>query len=304
MRRAIAGGRLELLLDLGRESVSVVAGRPAVQRLPCQPPLDLTMSWPGLEKFGGSAEKRMSRPLDSLQQYFPHATLASEFFDRLNQSLARQYGFASGNTRFGEGACCDEINEPELLRLERHWGERFRFGGLAGYCHGGRTALAAVSHHVPARDGQRNLLLVAGPHIGYHDDTWGRVGRAGQVETTTCCGSLMAIVSAGYDELVSKTKDRLDAQQYELERLMLPFLDRTGEPGTVPSIVRATQFLSQRVDEDLTAIVGSLAPSFCGQIATVTGVTINTGVSNFFEPSMQRLYNRETAGTAFSIPTR
>ena len=113
----------------------------------------------------------------------------------------------------------------------------------------------------------------------------------------------MAIVSAGYDELVSKTKDRLDAQQYELERLMLPFLGRTGEPGTVPMIVRATRFLLERVDEDLTAIVGSLAPSFCGQIATVTGVTINTGASNFFQPSMQRLYNRETAGTAFSIPT-
>jgi hypothetical protein len=245
----------------------------------------------------------MSRLLDSLEQCFPHATFASEFFDRLNQSLERQFGFAPGNTRFGEGACCDEINEPELLRLERHWGERFRFGGLAGYCHGGRTALASVSHHVPARDGQRNLLLVAGPHIGYNDDTWGRVSRAGQVGTTTCCGSLMAIVSAGYDELVSKTKDRLDAQQYELERLMLPFLGRTGEPGMVPLIVRATRFLLQRVDEDLTTIVGSLAPSFCGQIATVTGVTINTGASNFFQPSLHVLYNRETTGTVFTIPT-
>lgn len=102
----------------------------------------------------------MPNLLEPIQQYFPKASVASEFFIRLNQTLEQQHGFAPTNTRFAEGACCDEINEPELLRLEHHWGERFKFGGLAGYCHGGKTGLGAVSHPVPEQDGQGNLLLV------------------------------------------------------------------------------------------------------------------------------------------------
>ena len=106
----------------------------------------------------------MNNLLKSIQQCFPKASVATDFFMRLNQTLEQQHGFAPTNTRFAEGACCDEINEPELLRLEQHWGERFKFGGLAGSCHGGKTGLGAASHHVPEQDGQRNLLLVGGPH--------------------------------------------------------------------------------------------------------------------------------------------
>ena len=52
----------------------------------------------------------------------------------------------------------DEINEPEYLLMEQYWGERFKFGGLAGYCHGGKTGFQAVSHHVPEVFGRKNLL--------------------------------------------------------------------------------------------------------------------------------------------------
>ena len=99
-----------------------------------------------------------------IRQCFPKASLASEFFNQLSQSLEEQHKFTPANTRFAEGTCCDEINEPELQRLQQYWGERFKFGGLAGYCHGGRTGLGAVAHHVPEENGQRNLVLVGGPH--------------------------------------------------------------------------------------------------------------------------------------------
>ena len=45
--------------------------------------------------------------------------------------------------------CSDEINEPEIVSMAQYWGERFNFGGLAGYCHGGSTGLGAVLHHIP-----------------------------------------------------------------------------------------------------------------------------------------------------------
>ena len=239
--------------------------------------------------------------LEPIRQCFPKASMASEFFNQLNQSLKGQHEFTPGNTRFAEGACCDEINEPELQRLEQCWGERFKFGGLAGYCHGGRTGLGAVSHHAPEEDGRRNLLLVAGPHIGWHDGEWGEVPRVGQVEITTSCGALMAIVEAGYAGLQSKTMDPLDSQQFLVERIMLPFLKEADGEGEVPLIAQATQFLMQRIDTDLWTILDELLPHFEGQIACVTGVTINTAAGNFFCPSMQVVRNYRATGETVTL---
>ena len=240
----------------------------------------------------------MNDIIKQLRQCFPKTVNGSEFFNQLNQTLGRQHGFTPDNTRFAEGACCDEINEPELRQLEQLWGERFKFGGLAGYCHGGRTGLGAVSHHVPEEGGQKNLLLVAGPHIGWHDEEWGKVPREGQAEITTSCGALMAIMGAGHDNLEAKALDPLDAQQFNVERIMLPFFKDADGAEDVPMITRATQFLMQRIDSDLGIIIGDLLPNFGGQIACVTGVTINTEKCNFFCPSTQVIVSyHQTDGT-------
>ncbi len=90
-----------------------------------------------------------------IQVAFPNAEIGRIFFAKQNILLEEQYGFTPGNTRFAEGACCDEINEPEYQLLEHYWGERFKFGGLAGYCHGGKSGLSALSHHVPEVDGKK-----------------------------------------------------------------------------------------------------------------------------------------------------
>ena len=239
--------------------------------------------------------------IESIRQCFPKASIATEFFDRLNQSLEGQHRFTPANTRFAEGACCDEINEPELQRLEQYWGERFKFGGLAGYCHAGKTGLGAVTHHVPEENGQRNLLLVGGPHIGWHDGGWGNVPRVGQVEITTSCGALMAIMEAGYAGLQSKTMDPLDSQQFLVERIMLPFLREVDGAEDVPLIAQATRFLMQRIDADLWTIVNDLLPHFEGQIACVTGVTINTAAGNFFCPSMQVVRRHRASGETVTL---
>ena len=243
----------------------------------------------------------MPNLLEPIQQCFPKASVATDFFIRLNQTLEKQHGFTPTNTRFAEGACCDEINEPELQRLEQYWGERFKFGGLAGYCHGGRTGLGAVTHHVPEEHGQRNLLLLGGPHIGWHDGKWGEVPRVGQAKITTSCGALMAIVEAGYADLQCKTMDPLDSQQFLVERIMLPFLKEADGGGEAPLIVKATQFLMQRIDADLWTIVNDLLPHFEGQIACVTGVTINTATGNFFCPSVQVVCNHWATGKTVTL---
>lgn len=220
-----------------------------------------------------------------VQEVFPNAEIGRVYFARQNIVLEERYGFTPDNTRFAEGGCSDEINEPEYRFLQTYWGERFKFGGLAGYCHGGRSGLGAVSHHVPEIEGRKNLLLVAGPHIGCHQGEWGRIPRPGQPDITTCCGSLCAVLHAGCDAIRSKPEDPLDRQQRSVEEIMLPFLEQCSQSNQSPALVDATRFLMQRIDSDLFAIIDDLEKDFTGQIAVITGITINTEMGNFFEAS-------------------
>ena len=75
------------------------------------------------------------------------------FLNKLNLFLENKE-FTPHNARFAEGMCSDEINESELVLMENYWKGRFKFGGLAGYCHGGKTGIGAVSHHVPNENGK------------------------------------------------------------------------------------------------------------------------------------------------------
>ena len=223
--------------------------------------------------------------IKQIRAVFPNAEIGRIYFARQNMVLEEQYGFSPENTRFAEGGCSDEINEPECRFMESYWGERFKFGGLAGYCHAGRSGLSAVSHHVPEVEGKKNLLLVSGPHIGYYRGEWGRILRPGQSEVTTSCGSLCAVLQAGYEKIRDKPDDPLDRQQRAVEQIMLPFLEQCSGAGRPANIVAATRFLMERIDNDLFAIIGDLEIGFDGQIAVITGITVNTEQGNFFEAS-------------------
>jgi len=223
--------------------------------------------------------------IQQINNHFPNAEPGRLFLAKQNILLEETYGFTPDNTRFAEGGCCDEINELELELLERYWGERFKFGGLAGYCHGGRSGLGAVSHHVPEVDGQKNLLLLGGPHIGFHRGRWGEIPRPGQPDITTSCGSLCAVLGAGYDTLRHKVEDPLDRQQRVIEQIMLPFLEQYKKTENLPEVIAATHFLMKIIDDDLFSIVTDLAKTFDGQIAVITGVTVNTVEGNFFSLS-------------------
>ena len=223
---------------------------------------------------------------------FPNAEKGRIFLVKQNILLEELYGFTPDNTRFAEGGCCDEINEPEYRLMDRYWGERFKFGGLAGYCHGGRSGLAAVSHHVPEAGGRKNLILLAGPHIGYHRGVWGQVLRRGQSAATACCGSLVGVLKTGYAVLSQKTADPMDQQQHTVERLLLPHLKTCWEGGETPEILQATRYLMQRIEGDLLAMVQDLETHFDGQIAVMTGITINTEQGNYFSPSYFRVHGQ------------
>ena len=229
---------------------------------------------------------------NEIRIHFPNAEIGRTFFAKQNIYLEEQYGFTPENTRFAEGGCSDEINETEYKLLEQYWGERFKFGGLAGYCHGGRAGLNAVSHHVPEVAGEKNLLLVAGPHIGYDRGEWGKILRDGQSHITSACGLLAAIVAEGYDTIRQKPADFLDRQRETVEQLMLPYLKKCAENGKSPDIIDATKYLMQRIDRDLPDLVNDLTTHFEGQIAVITGITINTEIGNYFSASKVEVHGK------------
>ena len=82
---------------------------------------------------------------------------------------------------------------------------------------------------------------------------------------------------------------------------MLSFLKTADRGGEIPLIVRATQHLLQRIDTDLWIIVNELLLHFGGQIACVTGVTINTADGNFFCPSTQAVRNDRATGKTVTL---
>ena len=207
---------------------------------------------------------------------FHNAEVGRQFFTKISLQLEEQWGFDPDNTRFAEGECCDEINEPELIFLQHYWGERYKFGGLGGYCHGGRSGMEALSQHVAEVDGEKNILLVCGPHIGFHDDEWGFIPRIGMSEATDCCGAVAKILRE-QPCAPERQRDVYDMQFENLRDISSPYFEETE----YPNIIGVTEFLLTKTRQDLYRILEDVKVSFEGSIAVVTGITVNTKIGNF-----------------------
>lgn len=224
--------------------------------------------------------------IDNIRSVFKNADVFRVFLSKQNIYLEEKHGFTPENTHFSEGGCSDEINEHEYLLMEHYWGERFKFGGLGGYCHGGRSGLTAFASHAP-QSSNKNLIILAGPHIGFHDGEWGKVIRTGHDTPSLSCGSIAYIINDGYEGVVNKRKDDLDLQQQVVEQLLLPYLADCDEPN----VLDGTRFLMKKTDEDLLNIIEGLKKQFNGKIYLITGITINTKQVNYFSSSTLKIFN-------------
>ena len=57
---------------------------------------------------------------NEIREFFPSVEMGRIFFMKESVGLEEQYGFIPENTRFAEGGCSDEINEPEYLLMEQY----------------------------------------------------------------------------------------------------------------------------------------------------------------------------------------
>jgi Limiting CO2-inducible proteins B/C beta carbonyic anhydrases len=218
---------------------------------------------------------------------FPNSLTNAQLLAKVTRKLKR-FGYGKSSL-LCTSLCCDEVNRPLELELQKTFGDHFHIGGLAGFAFGGVTGFGAMMSHIP--DGG-SCLLVYGPHVGV--DSMGRIGtvdRRGRENGGACCGS--AVAAAAYVKSVHNgapqtdaPTDPLDAQQSYVGNMLLPYaeqLENASDPMHELPFV-----LFQAQDKLVKQIVGKMGAKMSerGHIALLGGIQINTpsGASDYFLP--------------------
>lgn len=218
---------------------------------------------------------------------FPKALPNANLIAKVTKHLA-PLGYAKSSL-LCTSLCCDEVNRPLELDLQRAFGDHFQIGGLSGFAFGGATGFGAMAAHIP--DGG-SCLVVYGPHVGI--DSAGRIGtvdRRGRQESGSCCGS--AVAAAAYVDRVMKGEpkaasptDPLDAQQAYVGDMLLPYGKRLAEASDPMRELPFALFEAQdKLIKQIVAKVGCRVADG-GKIALLGGIQINTpdGTSDYFLP--------------------
>ena len=111
--------------------------------------------------------------MNIVQQHFPNPTDEGDFIGTTASTLAT-LGFTGENTLPIIAVCRDEICASFVSTAEKHWGNSFTLGGLAGLPFAGKTGMGAASHHAPDIHDRERFVIYAMAHIGFGPD--GEVG--------------------------------------------------------------------------------------------------------------------------------
>ena len=213
-------------------------------------------------------------------RHFPKAIDGHELTVDISDLLMRKHQMTPKNTLFGYSTCPDEINRT-VTNFESYYGEKqFPLGGLTGYPFTGKTGFNAFSHHVPDAEGEGNILVLYGPHVGISEEgELGKVLRENQLHESAACGAAIAFLDK-YRNAMQKSKiyepheDYLDEEQYAIEKMILPHAERIiSAKNPVKELVDVNY---QLIDENILKIISHFRENFKGKIVLVGGVIINT----------------------------
>jgi len=231
------------------------------------------------------------------KEAFPDALTNSELVSKITETLEKK-GYDKETSLVATSLCCDEVNRPLESDLREIYDTNFNMGGLAGFPFGGATSFGAMAAHIP--DGG-SCLVVYGPHVGV--DSTGAVGtveRRGRANGGSCCGS--AVAASGYVGSVFKgdaeeaalPEDALDAQQYFVGSMLMPYAER------LDAAEEKMKELPYALYDAQTELMGRIVEKSGGAVADGTtavlgGIQINTppGYSDYFLPLSFKLHDNE-----------
>lgn len=244
---------------------------------------------------GGSTETT-KEAFEPVSMNFPGALSNRELVTNI-ESVLSKYGYTRDNTLLATSLCADEICRVLERDLAAVYSDNFSMGGLAGFPFGGRTALGAMTAHVPANG---NAFLIYGPHVGVNEN-----GIVGTVERRgipgsggSCCGSAIAGWSSVEEtHFTSKSPetpalpiDIVDAQQSFVQRMLWPYY---GRLKSAENKMLELPFCLYDAQKRLVERIVSGGCKHKGTLAVMGGIQINTpaSTSDFFLPLSFELYD-------------
>mmetsp|Transcript_22944 Transcript_22944/g.35095 ORF Transcript_22944/g.35095 Transcript_22944/m.35095 type:complete len:583 (+) Transcript_22944:75-1823(+) len=233
-------------------------------------------------------DAKVERPVASKLNRAFRGAVSNEVFTGQLEEMLSEHGYEKSKTLLATSLCCDEVNRDLEEYLAVKFNRHFAMGGLAGFAFGGITSFGAMASHIPHGG---SCVIVYGPHVGIDaDGNVGKVNRRGHHESDACCGSataasnyVCAVVNETIDE-APPPNDVLDAQQYFVNSLLLPFGNRLVAAKEQEVEVAYCMFdaqkdlLKQIVMQSCDKVQGD------GKIALVGGIQVNTpdGYEDYF----------------------
>jgi hypothetical protein len=184
---------------------------------------------------------------DIVRAAYPQAVDSYHFGEVIKSFISGTFGYVSDNIVLANSICSDDVDGPVFIN-EVNIGQfpsstnqflgPFMAGGLAGYPHTGRLAVAAWASHATTETSGA-LLLINMPHIGITqqedlvtaNDNVGRMHRKGKVDATsdlTCGAAYYAYAQASQNILglsVPPTASEYpdNYQWFTLTNILYPF---------------------------------------------------------------------------------
>ena len=206
-----------------------------------------------------------------VQATYPNAVDSYHFGEVAKSFISSSFGYASDNIVLANSICSDDVDGPVFVN-EVNIGQfpsstnqflgPFMAGGLAGYPHTGRLAVAAWASHATTQT-TGALFLINMPHIGItqqadlvaSNDNVGRMHRRGKASATgdqTCGATFFAYTQSAVNILglsVPPTASEYvdNFQWYTLVDILYPFsASFTGSYSQ--NMVKATEYIRSASD--------------------------------------------------------
>jgi hypothetical protein len=203
-----------------------------------------------------------------VQQTYPQAVDAQYFGEYAKNYIATNFGYSADNIVLANSICSDDVNGPIYINIPNIGQTQasnnemlgpFFAGGLAGYPHTGRLALAAWASHATTETNGA-LFLINMPHIGItqnatrvaNNDNVGRMQRRGKpdvgIDNDFTCGAVYYayaqastnILGLSVPPTASQYTDNF--QWYTLTNILYPFsASFTGSYSQ--NMIKATEYI-------------------------------------------------------------
>ena len=218
--------------------------------------------------------------MNTVQQHYPSPLEEGAFIGTTASTLA-SLGFTSENTLPIIAVCRDEICATFVSSVEKHWGNSFALGGLAGLPFAGKTGMGAASHHAPDIYDRERFVIYGMTHIGFGPG--GEIGgcvRTGMENLNGACGALMAYTGQLADQSV-ESKIFTDDGEFGL------LTHRLGKivPQGAPDLVTVTNTALAAIKQDINAMASAVINSEKADYAVFTGTQIHLPDQNLVQAS-------------------